>query len=293
MTGRLPKRCRLRSALAGAACCLLLAACGSPTESEEEWVSLFNGSDLDDWTIKIRGYPTGENYADTFRVEDGLLTVSYDGYDDFDERYGHIFYKTPYSHYRVRVEYRFIGEQAPGGEGWATRNSGVMVHSQDPQTMPPEQDFPISLEVQFLGGLEEGVPRPTANMCSPGTNIEYQGKFDDTHCIDSSSPTFYGDQWVTVEALVLGSERIVHYVNGEPVIEYANTTYGGGVVSGHRPEMKPDGEPIGSGYIALQSESHPIQFRRVELLNLKGCMDPEASNYRNYYVEPDPAACRL
>ena len=292
MTGRLPRRCRLRSALVGAACCLLLAACGGPADSEEEWVSLFNGSDLDDWTVKIRGYPVGENYADTFRVEDGLLTVSYDGYDAFGERYGHIFYKTPYSHYRVRVEYRFVGEQAPGGEGWATRNSGVMVHSQDPQTMPPEQDFPISLEVQFLGGLEEGVPRPTANMCSPGTNIEYQGKFDDTHCIDSTSPTFYGDQWVTVEALVLGSERIVHYVNGEPVIEYANTTYGGGVVSGHRPEMKPDGEPIGSGYIALQSESHPIQFRRVELLNLKGCMDPEASNYRSYYMEPDPAACR-
>lgn len=255
-------------------------------------MSLFNGRDFDDWTVKIRGYPAGENYAETFRVEDGLLTVSYDGYDTFGDRYGHIFYNTPYSHYRVRVEYRFVGEQAPGGEGWATRNSGVMVHSQDPQTMPPEQDFPISLEVQFLGGLEEGASRPTANMCSPGTNIEYQGKFDDTHCIDSTSPTFYGDQWVTVEALVLGSERIVHYVNGEPVIEYANTTYGGGVVSGHRPEMKPDGEPIGSGYIALQSESHPIQFRRVELLNLKGCKDPEAGNYRSYYVEPDPAACQ-
>lgn len=283
---------RARLPAIGIASCLLFAGCGGGQESEHEWIALFNGADLDDWTVKIRGYPAGENYADTFRVEDGLLTVSYEGYEEFGERYGHIFYKTPYSHYVIRVEYRFIGDQVPGGEGWATRNSGVMVHSQDPYTMPPEQDFPISLEVQFLGGLEEGVPRPTANMCSPGTHIEYQGEFNDTHCIDSSSPTFYGDQWVTVEAVVLGSERIVHYVDNEAVIEYANTTYGGGVVSGHRPEMKPDGEPLGSGFIALQSESHPIQFRRVELLNLKGCMDEDAGNFRSYYVEPDPEACR-
>ena len=79
--------------------------------------------------------------------------------------------------------------------------------------------------------------------------------------------------------------------DGEPVIEYGGIVYGGGVVSGHRPEMKPDGEPLERGYIALQSEGHPIQFRRVELLNLKGCMDPGARNYRSHYVEPDPAAC--
>jgi len=287
-------RRNLRPASA-AAICLLACACasGPSATTEEEWISLFNGADLDDWIVKIRGYPAGENYADTFRVEDGLLTVSYAGYQAFGERYGHIFYKTPYSHYRLRVEYRFIGQQAPGGETWAKRNSGVMVHAQDPCTMPPGQDFPISLEVQFLGGIEEGVERPTANMCSPGTNIEYRGQFTETHCIDSSSATFYGDQWVTVEALVLGSERVVHYVNGSPVIEYAHPTFGGGVVSGFRPDMKPDGEPLGSGYIALQSESHPIQFRRVELLNLKGCMDPAASNYRAYYVEPDTGSCRF
>jgi len=133
----------------------------------EEWIELFNGNDLDDWTVKIRGYPTGENFANTFRVEDGLLTVSYENYDGiYNERFGHIFYKEPFSHYRVLVEYRFIGEQAAGAPEWATRNSGVMVHSQDPYTMPDDQDFPISLEVQFLGGLGDGRPRPTANMCS-------------------------------------------------------------------------------------------------------------------------------
>ena len=257
---------------------LVATGCSAEVESES-WIELFNGRDLDDWVVKIRGYESGDNFANTFRVEDGLLTVAYDGYDRFDDKFGHIFYREPYSHYRLLVEYRFIGEQLPDAPGWATRNSGVMLHSQDPASMPADQDFPISIEVQFLGGLGDGNSRPTANMCSPGTHIVYQGQLDETHCIESSSPTLDGDQWVTVEVLVLGDERIVHYVDGEQVMEYEKPTYGGGVVSGHRPEMKPDGQPLASGYISLQSESHPIQFRRVAILDLTACMasdDPEA-----------------
>jgi len=269
----------------------LHAEAQNSSSDDEEWVSLFNGRDLDDWIIKIRHHPVGENTNDTFRVQDGLMTVGYDEYGDFDEQFGHIFYREPFSHYRIRVEYRFIGEQAPNAPEWARRNSGVMLHSPAPDTMPEDQDFPISVEVQFLGGLSDGNPRPTANMCSPGTHIVYDGRFTTTHCINSTSPTLDGDQWVTVEVLVLGNERIVHYVNGEQVMEYGGTTYGGGVVSGHRPEMKPDGDPLDHGYISLQSEGHPIQFRRVELLNLEGCMKPGDPNFRSYYVEADPAGC--
>jgi hypothetical protein len=221
-----------------------------------------------------------------------LLSVSYDRYDEFDEQFGHIFYKDPFSHYRLLVEYRFTGEQALNAPNWAKRNSGVMIHSQSPETMLPDQEFPISLEVQFLGGLSDGNSRPTGNMCSPGTDVEYQGEFTDTHCIESTSPTFDGDQWVVAEALVLGADKIVHYINGEAVIEYGNATFGDGVVSEHPPEMRPEGEPLGEGYISLQSEGHPIQFRRVELLNLKGCMDPKAKNFKRYFVAGDPESCR-
>ena len=256
-----------------------------------KWIQLFNGKNLDGWTPKIRYHDLGDNFGDTFRVEDGLLTVSYDGYEAFDNRFGHLFYKKPFSYYRLLVEYRFIGDPAPGTEEWAYRNSGAMVHSQDPFTMPPAQDFPISIEVQFLGGLSDGKDRPTGNMCSPGTNIEYQGKFNSEHCISSSSPTFDGDQWVVAEALVLGSEKIVHFINGEKVIEYAHPTTGGGVVANYRSEMKPEGQALGEGYISLQSEGHAIQFRRVELLNLKGCMDAQARNYKSYFVANDPSAC--
>ena len=259
--------------------------------SEEEWIELFNGRDLDDWIVKIRRHEPGENFANTFRVENGIMTVAYDQYTDFDEQFGHIFYKDPFSHYRLLVEYRFTGNQAPNAPDWAIRNSGAMLHSQHPETMPADQDFPISIEVQFLGGLSDGNTRSTANMCSPGTHIVYDGQFTSTHCINSASATYDGDQWVTVEVLVLGNERIVHFVNGEQVMEYGGTTFGGGVVSGHRPEAKPDGAPLSEGYISLQSEGHPIQFRRVELLNLKGCMSPEAANFKTYHVEADPSQC--
>ena len=240
-----------------------------PVAAQDKWQPLFNGTDLTDWQPKIRGYEFGEDPAQTFTVEDGLLTVSYANYKDFDNQFGHLFYVAPYSQYRLRLEYRFIGEQAPGAPAWAFKNSGVMVHSQDPQTMPAAQDFPISIEVQFLGGLNDGAQRPTANMCSPGTHIVYQGEFTDTHCIPSSAPTFHDDQWVQVEVLVLGDRQISHFVNGVEVMSYGGITTGGGVVSGHRAEMKPEGEVLDAGYISLQSEGHPIQFRNIELLNLE------------------------
>jgi len=273
--------------------CILPSSAALPQTSpdSEEWRPLFNGRNLDGWIVKIRRHEVGENYAKTFRVEDGMMTVSYDGYTDFAERFGHIFYREPFSHYRLRLEYRFVGEQAPNAPDWAIRNSGAMLHAQPPETMPPGQDFPISIEFQFLGGLSDGNPRPTGNMCSPGTEVVYEGDLAPTHCINSASATFDGDRWVSAEALVLGGERIVHIIDGDAVMEYGGTTYGGGVVSGHRPEMKPDGEPLTSGHIALQSEGHPIQFRRVELLNLEGCMDPAASNYKRYYLASDPKSC--
>lgn len=235
-----------------------------------EWQSLFNGRDLTGWTPKISQHALGDNFANTFRVQDGVLTVAYDGYESFDEQFGHLFFAQPFSHYRLRIEYRFVGAQAPNAPGWAARNSGVMIHSQPPATMLRDQDFPISLEVQFLGGLSDGKPRPTGNLCSPGTRVVYGGEPDASHCIQAAAPTIDGDGWVTADVLVEGAERIVHYIDGAPVIEYGRVSYGGGNVTGHDPRAKPDGTPLASGYIALQSESHPIQFRRVELLNLEG-----------------------
>lgn len=257
---------------------------------KEEWIQLFNGKDLEGWTVKIRGNEAGENYLNTYRVEDGIMKVNYDGYDAFDEQFGHIFYQQPYAYYRVRVEYRFTGEQAPKGPGWAWRNSGIMVHGQTPESMGIDQDFPISIEVQLLGAPEEGT-RTTANLCTPGTHVVMDGKLVTQHCINSSSPSYRGDQWVTAEVLVLGNSMIQHEVNGELVHEYFMPQVGGGVVNEFDESMKQDGMLLSSGTISLQSESHPVEFRKVELLNLEGCMDPKANNYKSYYVKADNTSC--
>ena len=275
-------------------CALALSSSLACAANDEEWIQLFNGRDLTGWTPKLTHHELGDNFADTFRVEDSLLKVRYDRYTDgFKTRFGHLFYEKPYSYYRLRVEYRFVGEQAAQGPGpWALRNSGIMFHSQPPQTMTKEQDFPISIEAQLLGGLSDGKARPTANMCSPGTEVVYQGSIYPQHCLDSASKTFDGDQWVQMELVVLGDSLITHYVNGEKVLEYSLPQIGGGVVANFDAKAKRDGELLTGGYIALQSESGPLDVRKIELLDLTGCIDPKASNYRKYFVRSDPKSCR-
>lgn len=258
---------------------------------KKEWIQLFNGKDLKDWAVKIRGYNLNDNFGNTFRVENGLMKVSYDKYDKFDDRFGHIFYRQKFSHYIIAAEYRFVGEQCPGGPSWATRNNGIMVHCQSPESMGKDQDFPISIEVQLLGGLGNG-PRSTANLCTPGTNVEMDGKLFTPHCLNSNSKTYDGDQWVRVEALVDGDKQIKHIIDGQTVLSYEHPQMGGGNVSGHNPAVKKDGMLLSEGYIALQGESHPTEFRKVELLNLVGCMDVKASNYKSYFVKADNTRCK-
>jgi hypothetical protein len=267
------------------------SAFGQNDPNRKDWIQAFNGKNLDGWIMKITGYPLGENYGNTFRVENGLLKASYDHYPEFGNKFGHIFYRTKFSHYIVAVEYRFVGEQAKGGPAWALRNNGIMLHCQAPETMGKDQDFPISVEVQLLGGGPTG-ERSTANMCSPGTEVFHNGEIVKGHCLNSTSQTYRGDQWVRVEAEVLGSEHVRHNIEGKTVLEYTNLQIGGGNVSHFDPTVKKDGTPLSEGYIALQGESHPTEFRKVEILNLAGCMDPKAANYKSYYVHGDDATCR-
>src|SRR5574338_1434121 len=188
----------MQMSLAGL-CVLSLAAAGvvaaQPPPASKDWIQLFNGRNLDGWHVKIKGYELDNNFGNTFRVDNGMMKVSYDQYDKFNDRFGHIFYHEKFSYYRIGVEYRFVGEQAPGGAGWALRNSGIMIHCQSPESMLKDQDFPISIEVQLLGGGGSGV-RTTANLCTPGTNVMYNGRLWTQHCTNSSSKTFHGDQWV-------------------------------------------------------------------------------------------------
>jgi len=250
-------------------CGLLLAALSGMAQARKSkgWIQLFNGKDLTNWDIKIKGHGLNDNYANTFRVEDGLLKVRYDGYQNFDEQYGHIFYKQPFSAYLVVVEYRFTGDQVPGGPGWAVRNNGIMLHGQTAASMTKDQDFPISLEEQLLGGNGKD-ERPTGNLCTPGTNVVINGKLITDHCNTSTSKTYHGDQWVTAAALVLGDSVIKHIIFKDTVLVYEKPQVGGGNVSEAQPSLLQNGRLLGEGTISLQSESHPTDFRKIELFDL-------------------------
>lgn len=265
---RLPSRACSALAIVG-----LLAGCHAPGSTQDDWIQLFDGESLDDWTVKIRGFEAGEDPYETFRVEDGLLKVSYENYEDnYDGRFGHLFYKESFDHYLLRVEYRFVGEQMAGGPGWAWRNSGLMLHGQTPESMGVTQEFPVSIEMQLLGGDGQN-NRTNANLCTPGTNVVMGDKLDQRHCINSTSETCHGDEWYTVLVEVRGGEVIRHFLGETQVMEY------------FEPQLDPrDGEAqritpesgdliLHGGTISLQSESHPIEFRKVELKYL----DPDAS----------------
>jgi hypothetical protein len=269
----------------------VIASALSFAQEKSDWIQLFNGKNLEGWTPKITGNALGENFGETFRVRNGMLAVAYDKYTKFNEKFGHLFYKHPFSHYIIAAEYRFVGEQATGGPAWALRNSGIMIHCQDPKTMTKDQDFPISIEVQLLGG-DGKAPRTTANLCTPGTYVVMNSKLITPHCVNSSSQTFHGDQWVRVEVEVHGDSVVTHRVNGEAVLTYEMPQVGGGTVSKHDPKAKKDGLLLTGGYISLQSESHPIEFRKVELLNLAGCVDVKARNYKKYYLKGEPSQCK-
>lgn len=246
---------------------LCVAAISLTAQDNRKWKPLFNGRNLKGWSVKITGHELNDNFGQTFRVSDGKLVVSYDAYKSFDNRFGHLFYKKPYSHYLLAVEYRFTGNQAPGGPAWAYKNSGVMLHCQSPASMKKEQDFPVSLEDQFLEGDSTGL-RPTCNLCTPGTDVLINGSKPAEHCIKSTSPTFRNGEWVRAEVLVLGDSVLKHIVNGDTVLVYQRPVIGGGVVNNYDPSVKVDGQPLTSGYIALQAESHPVEFRKVEIIDL-------------------------
>jgi hypothetical protein len=234
----------------------------------QTWTPLFDGRSLDGWTPKITGHDAGVNFGNTFRVEDGVIKVRYDAYGDrFNGRFGHLFHKDTFSYYRLRVEYRFVETQAPGGPDWALRNSGVMLHGESPATMTRDQDFPASIEVQFLGG--DGTrARSTSNVCTPGTHIVIDGTLVTRHCTNAKSPTFHGDRWVTAEVEVCGGRLIRHFLDGQVVMQYSEPQFDEKDAHAKMLADRAGTKALTSGTISLQSESHPVDFRKVELMVL-------------------------
>ncbi|ESQ93353.1 hypothetical protein ABAC460_01210 [Asticcacaulis sp. AC460] len=248
---------------------LMLIAPVAASAAEAPWEPIFDGKTLDGWTPNLVGQKVGDDPLKTYVVEDGNLRVSYAHYDNrFAGQYGHIFWKEPLKAFRLRFEYRIYGDPLPDIKVWEVSNSGVMFHAQTPQTMRRDQGFPVSLEFQILG-----VPRPqqepSGNLCTPGTTIVIDGKRDLRHCILSSSPLLPVGQWERGEIEVLSNGEITHFINGEAVLRYS------------APELDPADKDaavliaaaggavkLEQGYIALQAEGQPIEFRKIEVQRL-------------------------
>ncbi len=268
---------------------------------DSTWVQLFNGKDLSDWDIKFAGKELNVNFNNTFKVVDSAISVDYSGWTRFSDEFGHAANKTKaYSHYLLRVEYQVGPTQVTGGPAWAVQNNGLMVHSQSMASMTLKQDFPISMETQLLGAGNTGSnPKNTMNLCTPGTafyNNPSGGSVNMEHCVPSTATARPAPgTWAWVSVSVMGDSIIRHFnqksPTGTPVFTYYRPVYWTGNVANPPANTPANGTPLKSGYIAIQAETHPYKFRKMELLDLEGCMDKASPAYRTYFVKSNAALC--
>lgn len=247
--------------------CIILLACfnvNGQAQQEEGWIPLFNGKDLNGWNVKIAKHPLNENYNNTFYVEDGILKVGYDAYEKFDMQFGHLFSNLPYSHYILRLDYMFLGKGLADAPSWTNFNSGVMLHAQPPQSMRVEQSFPVCIEAQFLSeGTTAG--KQTANAVSPGTHLEFDGKLSTQHITDSKSKLYPLNEWVSFEVEVHGYGTLIHRVNGEEVIKYANPVLDESDRDAKYLLDMGANKKVSQGFIALQAEGQPVWFKNIRI----------------------------
>ena len=247
--------------------CLSFAFTTETADNEKaagKWVSLFNGKDLTDWQMKIVGFKLGENFGNTFRVENGVLSVRYDKYDSFNNTFGALYYNKKFTDYRLKVEYRFVGELTKGAPSWGFRDNGVQYHGQAPHTVGLNQNFPVSLEYNLHGGNGKD-DRPVGEICANGIYFTLNGERNKSYCTPATTKrTFHGDQWVTLE-IDVHNGNIKHFVNGEQILQYENPRFDpkheiakNFITAGN--------DKVKEGYISLQSNSHPIDFRKIEIM---------------------------
>lgn len=232
------------------------------TYKTDEWIPIFNGKNLDGWIPKVTGYKAGENPLEGFRVENGILKIDYSKFAAFNGRFGHLFYHEKLSSYILRVEYRFVGEMLPDAPGYCYRNSGVMIHSESPWSMDIVENWPVSLETQLLGSTSK-IKQTTANICTPGTTIAWKGVPTEEHCLNSTSKYYQDGEWVTLDIIVNGSASIFHIIDGDTVMAYSKPRIGGFLLSENYPVKART--LLEDGYIALQAEGQPVEFRKILL----------------------------
>ena len=242
------------------------------------WKQLFNGKDLNDWNYHFSGYDYNVNPFNTLKVENGLLKVDYSGYERWNGEFGHFAREEIYSHFLYAVEYRFVGDQTLGGPGWAFRNNGIMFHSEPMSSMTKNQDFPISVEAQLLQRGSEENPKGVINLCNGASKTTAKETPNCSQEFASISLNHKND-WIRAEVLVFADSLAKFILNGDTLGVFTNFKYAD------------SGKSIKEGRIARQAETHNTHFRKIEIVNLVGCMDPSNSNYKPYFFKNDPDTC--
>jgi hypothetical protein len=248
---------------------LAVALMAAPADAKTgKWKRIFDGRSLKGWTPKVTGAAAGVNLGNSFTVANGAIQVTYDGWQRFDGRFGHLAYNKPFSAFRLRFQYRFFGKTLPDVEDWQHSNSGAMLLAQSPWSMTRDQKFPVSLEAQLLGA-ERPNPQPSGNLCTPGTNVVIDGKLETEHCILSTSPILANNHWISAEFEVTKDGKVTHFINGKPVFHYSDPQYDP-TDADAKPLIAAAGGALAvrKGYIYLQSEGHPVEFRNIEVMEL-------------------------
>ncbi|SVA38449.1 uncharacterized protein METZ01_LOCUS91303 [marine metagenome] len=245
---------------------------------DSAWVQLFNGKNMDGWNYHFSGQEYNVDPQKTLRVEDSILKVDYSNYDNWNGAFGHFARDEVYSYYIFAVEYRFVGDQTPGGPDWALRNNGIMFHSESMRSMGKNQNFPISVEAQLLQRGTDEKPTAVINLCNGASNTTASEKPNCNQEMAAISIP-HKNSWVRAEVLVLSDSIAKFILNGDTLGVYSQFKY------------LSDGKPVKEGRIALQAESHPTDFRKIEVVNLVGCMDTTAINYKPYLFKHDPDSC--
>lgn len=271
------------------ACVLVPLSLASPAASQDfskvpasDWIRIFNGKDLEGWVKKIRTHPVGEDPYNTWYVKDSLLWVDYSKYTaPFNYRFGHMAYeKRKFSYFLLRAVYQFWGSQPPTAPSEGKQNNGLMFHSESMSAMARDAQFPASAEVQLLGeNNNQNTEGTTANFCCVGATMVVNGNRIDG-CWKAAPRNIKGLPWVKVEVLILADSVGKHMVEGDTVMRYTKIL------------AKRDGKPLREGYIAIQAESAPTYFKTLEVLDLEGCTDPKAVNFRSYFIKSNPSECQ-
>jgi hypothetical protein len=264
----------LVAVIASFACASAATSASKVQTPAGKWESLFDGKTLKGWTTKIVGYPAGQDPLETFRVKNGAIVINYDKYGgDMKARWAHLFYNEPFKAYRLALEYRFVGEEMLPLRR-TQFNSGLLYYSQSPQSMGLDQPYPISIEAQILGYFpvlyRDGGPRMTVSACGLGTSLSYLGTVTQD-CFKSTEPTRPNEQWVLFELEVLPSGLVHHYIDGKLAATYDRAfldTYDKRFPSQKFIDAQGGNPTLTSGYIALQSEGHSVEFRNIRVMKL-------------------------